>query len=167
MANKQVDELQSLATPNVDDLVPVYNSDSTSSEKLQKVTVSNVLTPDWKPYTGDGASPGLNVVNGIATMMVNIGAPESAPYATVSAADFIISVIENGDPPYFFGINKVGDMPSVIYPDPRDAVLILDCTDQSASPILVEVWVSDNTGNQTWVESYVLLDDPNGLCAGP
>ena len=164
MANKQVNELTAKSEIVRDDLIPVYDSEEAGTEKLKQVTVDDLKAIKWDPYTGASAKPALILRNGITVSVVSIGAPESAPLTTVSAADFITSVIENGDPPYLYGLNKVGDMPSVIYSDPRDAVITLTCTDQAGSPITVEVWIKDNSANESFVESFVAIQDTDGIC---
>jgi len=166
MANKQVDELQPLSNVDGDYLIPVFNTDSTNSEKIEKVTVNDTLIPKWNPYTGANASPGLVVIQTLVIPVVSIGAPESDLHAAVSAADYIRSVIHNDDtpgsgPPYYYGLNKVGDAPSVIYTDPRDAVVILDCNDLGG--ILLEVWVRSAV-NSTYVEVFATAQDTLALC---
>jgi len=165
MANKQVNELTEKTDIVGDDLIPVYDSEEGGTEKLKKMSVTDVtIAPKWSPFTGVGTSPGIVVIAQLVVPMVTIGAPESAAYATVSAADFISSVIPNGDPPYLYGLNKAGDAPDVSYADPRDAIVNLDCTDFGASPVIFEVWVQDNSANGTYAECYALIQDPMGAC---
>ena len=166
MANKQVNALTEKSEIVGDDLIPVYDSEEAGVEKLKKSSLTNLKMVKWNPFTGTPTYPSLIVINGLATVAMNIGAPESAPYAVVSAADFIVSVIENGDPPYLYGLNLVGDSPSVIHADPRDAIVLLDCTYINIGPVIFEVHIQDNSTNDNWVESYCLVDDPYGLC-GP
>ena len=167
MANKQVNALTAKSEIVGDDLIPVYDSEEAGVEKLKKATLSDLKMVKWNPLTGAVSSPCLIVPNGIAVSVVMIGAPESAPYAPVSAADFIMSVIENGDPPYLYGLNRVGDMPDVSYADPRDAILLLDCTDVLNGYVLVEVHIKDNSSQTTYTETYVFVQDPYGLCPAP
>ena len=163
MANKQVNALTVKTDMVGDDLIPVYDSEEAGAEKLKQGSITDVIVvPKWSSLTGVGVSPGLVVALQVAVPMVSIGAPESNPYAPLSAADFILSVIPNGDPPYLYGLNKTGDAPDVTHADPRDAVVNLDCTD--VGTIIFEVWISDNTGNMTYVECYALVQDPLGVC---
>ena len=165
MANKQVDGLTAKSEILGDDLIPVYDSEEVGTEKVKKSTLSEFKMVKWNPFTGVGNKPGLVVLHGPVCPILAVDAPESDNHAVASAADFIISVIENGDPPYLYGLNKSGGAVSIIYSDPRDAVIVFDCTDFGAVPM--EVWISDNTGNQGFVETYVIVQDPYGLCAAP
>jgi len=167
MANKEVNELTAKSEILGDDLIPVYDSEEAGVEKLKKATLSDLKMVKWNPLTGTLSSPCLLVSNGIAAPMVDVGAPESAPYSVVSAADFIISVIENGDPPYLYGLNRTGDAPDVTYSDPRDAIILLDCDDFLTGFIVVEVHIKDNSSLTTFTETYVVVSDPNALCDVP
>jgi len=166
MANKQVNALTEKSEIVGDDLIPVYDSEEAGVEKLKKATLSDLKMVKWNPFTGVGGSPNVIAKTAIVTAATLIGAPESAPYAAVSAADFIVSVIENGDPPYLYGLNLVGDAPSVIHADPRDAIVLLDCTSVGAGSVLFELWIQDNSTNSTYVEVVAVPQDPYGLC-GP
>ena len=162
MANKQVNALTAKSEIVGDDLIPVYDSEEVGTEKVKKSTLSEFKMVKWNPFTGVGNTPGLVVLSGPVVNFLAVGAPESDNLTVLSAADMIVSVIENGDPPYLYGINRVGDAPSVIHADPRDAILILDCNDMGQQ--VVEVHIQDNTGNTTYAETYVLVSDVSNLC---
>jgi len=162
MANKQVDGLTAKSEILGDDLIPVYDSEEVGTEKVKKATLSEFKMVKWNPFTGTLSSPCLIIRSPIATPILYVDIPESGNYAVVSAADLIISVIENGDPPYLYGICKSGGSASIIYSDPRDAVLILDCTEIGAQ--LVEVHIKDNTAHSTFTETQVIVTDPLGIC---
>jgi hypothetical protein len=96
--------------------------------------------------------------------MYNFGAGGIHGY--VSAADVIKSIIDDPDPPYQFGIWKVGDMPTLPGSgelDPRDAVLDLVCADPEV--VIAEVGVMNNTGNWNFSEIIILKNDLSGFCA--
>jgi len=169
MADKQINELGSILPSGgveSDYLLPVYNVNSLSSERLKKATISEVLIPKWNPFTGTRQFPVVILRYAIICNLIYIGAPESAPLAKVSAADFIISVIHNDNPPYQYGIWKDGDE-SWLDPqaDPRDAIILLDCDDYSAGTITCAISVRDASSNWTTVNAYVIVQDINNFCA--
>jgi len=147
MPNKQVNELDALESVNSDDLVPVYDSDSTSSERLMQVTQSNLIIPKSNPGSALIEVP-------IPICIAEINAPIAAiganGYTVVTAADFLRTVVDNtavgGGPPYLYGFNKVGDVPDVTHADPRDAYVEFDCTNYAGTPVICEVWVADKRG---------------------
>ena len=163
MANKQINQLTALENAEGDDLIPVFDVSDGSSEKTKKVTMNDALMPKWNPHTGALATPGLVTLHGLVATTVSVGAPESALYAVIRASDFIVSIIENGDPPYLYGLNKVGDMPDVSYADPRDAIVLATCSDLGT--LILEVHIKDNTGNTNYTEVYAVIQDNLGLCA--
>lgn len=163
MANKQVSGLTVKTDIVGADLVPVYDSEEAGAEKLKQSTFNDLTKVKWNPFTGTLDRPGLVCVGSTFANIVDVGAPESSQHGVISAADFIISVIENGDPPYLYGLNKVGDASSVIYSDPRDAIVILNCSDVGG-PVLMEIWIQDNSANGNYVESYVIPQDNMGVC---
>jgi len=168
MANKQINELGSILPSGgveSDYLLPVYNVNSLSSEKVEKSTISEALVPKWNPFTGTRQFPTLTVQDVININLVEIGAPESGPLAKVSAADFIISVVHNGDPSYQYGIWKVGDaVMSDPQADPRDAVVSFNCDDEGSN--FVSVGVIDNTGNYNFVNCIVVVQNNDSLVCG-
>ena len=141
-------------------------SDASSAAVPTEYAVYNFVgqgvIPQWNPFSPSAAAaPTLVLNNGLYVNIVDVNGTK---WAAVRASDVIASIITNDDPPYLFGINKVGDAPSVIYADPRDAVLILDCTDQSGSPVIIEVWIQDNSANSNYVETFVAIQDNDGIC---
>lgn len=163
MADKQINGLTALENVEGDDLIPVFDVSEAGSEKAKKVTMNDALMPKWNPYTGTTSHPSLIVRHGLVINLADVGAPESAEQASVRASDFIVSIVENGDPPYLYGLNKVGDAPSVIYSDPRDAIVTAVCSD--AGTLILEVHIKDNSGNTTYCEVYAIVQDSAGVCA--
>jgi len=137
---------------------------ATPTENAVKTYVDNEIVlatiPHWTPFASAGSYPQPVVLNGLSVSVFTIG---GSPSAAIRASDIISSVITNNDPPYTYGVWKIGDMP-VYYSDPDDAVLVLDCTDHGAGTISLEVGVKDNSANEGIVESYVLVQDFYGAC---
>ena len=114
------------------------------------------------------------VLNGLSVPLSDLGANGQA---IVTAADFIVSVVDNtaagGGPPYTYGINRVGDAPDASFSDPKDAYITLNCTDAGLGTLLIEVYVCDKRGwnafgappqYYNYAETYILVQDPFVVC---
>lgn len=172
MANKQVNELEQLDQVTGDELIPAYDGDSTSTERLTRVTVNNLLIPQANPLASSIAWPTPICLSEINVSLSDLGADGQA---IVSAADFITSVVDStaigGGPPYTYGINRVGDAPDASFANPRDAYITITCLD--VGPLIVEVYVCDKRGwnafgappqYYNYVECTVNVQDPFGVC---
>lgn len=169
MANKEVDELQELINVGGDYLLPVFNVDSTSSEKLMKVTSTDTLMPKHNPSVNNPDKPAA-VLNG--QVFVTIRAFDAgANRAYVTAADFIISIQHNdnsqlgGGPPYTYGIRASGDPAFNEDTDPRKAIYEFTCS--GVAPTLMEIKIQDSVGNFTVQTAMCVVEDVDGICAAP
>jgi len=174
MANKQVNELEALGQVTGNELVPVYDVDSTGTERLTKVTVNDLLIPQANILGSSIAWPTPICIPEINVSLSDLGANGQV---IVTAADFIRSVVDStaigGGPPYTYGINLVGDAPDASFLNPKDAYITLTCTDFAATPRIVEVYVCDKRGwnafgappqYYNYVECTINIQDPFGVC---
>lgn len=104
----------------------------------------------------DQLPPALQVFNGLAASLVPNGA--GAGTLKFTAANLRAKVSDNCAGPIRLRLRRSGFGSGV----PATSSVTFDCNDLGIQP--VEVWAGDGSGNWTSVETYVLIDDANGVC---
>jgi len=97
----------------------------------------------------------------------NDGTPD-AGMAEIWASDFIASPVVDCTPPVRYSIRRPGQAP-----DQSRLGVAFDCSDYDAADgsvgtshvIFIDAW--DGAGNRDFCETYVLVQDQTGICAGP
>lgn len=103
----------------------------------------------------DAKKPSAIVMHGLATDVTTMN---GVVMARVQARLFFVpSVLDNCTP-----FNKLKFSFS---PDPNDTFRIYNC--DSLGTRLVRLYITDEAGNQDWVNSYILIQNNMGACGGP
>ena len=113
----------------------------------------------------DCKAPAPICINGIAMELMpvdedgdNLPDP-GAGMAEIWASDFVASPVSDCSEPVKYSINRVGE-PN----DPDQTGLVLTCEDEGT--LVIEIWSYDAAGNGDFCETYILVQDNMGLCAG-
>jgi len=80
--------------------------------------------------------------------------------AEIWATDFIASPIVDCTPPIKYSIRRAGQAPDI-----NRVGLELTCADVPSIVVYIDAW--DGAGNRDFCETYLLVQDQQGVCAGP
>ena len=116
----------------------------------------NVATCTHDFTVFDAKKPTPVCLNGLATVIM-----PSSGEVTIWATDFESGSSYDNCTPY-------QDLQFSFSSDVNDVSRAFSCSDIPAggNATVVEIWVTDNNGNQDFCLTYILLQDPNGAC-GP
>jgi len=120
-------------------------------------------TPARWIYGGPSTLVTVSVVNGLS---IELGAGGAPGTTVISAADFMPVVKAPTEITPAFGITVQGAGKPTMFEDPEDAYLTVNCDD--VGMVIIWVWVEESGDAQSvYSETYVLVQDDGGACAGP
>ncbi|TXB61802.1 T9SS type A sorting domain-containing protein, partial [Phaeodactylibacter luteus] len=111
----------------------------------------------------DCKAPAPVCINGIAVELMPVdqngdNLPDAGEgMAEIWASDFIASAITDCTGPVKYAINRAGE-PN----DPDQDGLALTCADLGT--LVIEIWAYDGAGNGDFCETYLLVQDNQGIC---
>ncbi len=101
----------------------------------------------------DAKKPAPYCRNGLVSTLMDTDPPQ----VTIQARDFDLGSTDNCSTELLFSFS----------PDPTDSLRTLGCNDLQGAPqqqVPLQIWVSDESGNQDFCETFLLLQDPQNLC---
>lgn len=153
---------------------PQYNSNDLAL--LSDVPVSGTYDPQAIPRMQIGSGQAhVSVLNGLAFDVFPLPFLGYTPYFRVCARDFI-RFIRGGATTLNYKVEIIswfdngGGTPSMVYSsDPTSPLDLATDLDQNINQThIFKIWIQDgNTGDETYVETYALLQDNQGIIPPP
>jgi len=164
-ANLDINDGILVGTIYVDtDTGALYVCTDNTATAAQWATVGSGGSSQLWRYGGPALLTTISVANGIA---VEIGADGAPGTTVVTVADFYPVVKSpNAEIVPAFGIALTGSPKPDMYEDPEEASIQIDCN--SDAQTIVDIWVEESGIPQNvYTQTYLLVQDNGGACAGP